>query len=80
MALSGQNGKNASLLIHLLDERWTMEMLTTLAGRGRRYPDLYEALDGIAYKVRNDTLRRSERDGLIARHLDAGASRDRHTL
>lgn len=28
------------------------------------------ALDSISYKVLTETLRRAERDGLIARHLD----------
>ena len=45
-------------------------MLTELAAGGRRHQHLYEALDGISNKVLTDTLRRAERDGLIARHLD----------
>lgn len=32
--------------------------------------DLRDALDGISYKVLTETLRRAERDRLIARHLD----------
>jgi DNA-binding HxlR family transcriptional regulator len=45
-------------------------MLAELAGGGRRYQEIHDALDGIAYKVLTETLRRAERDGLIARHLD----------
>ena len=41
-----------------------------LLGQGHRYQDLYDALDGISYKVLTETLRRAEREGLIARHLD----------
>jgi DNA-binding HxlR family transcriptional regulator len=40
--------------------------------RGRRYQDLHDVLDGISHKVRTETLRRSERDGLITRQLDPG--------
>jgi DNA-binding HxlR family transcriptional regulator len=44
--------------------------LAELAREGRRYQDLHDALDGISYKVLTETLRRAERVGLIARHLD----------
>jgi DNA-binding HxlR family transcriptional regulator len=40
-----------------------------LAGEGRRYQDLYGALDGISHKVLTETLRKAERDGLVSRHL-----------
>jgi DNA-binding HxlR family transcriptional regulator len=56
--------------IDLLDGRWTLPILAELAHGGRRYQDLHDALDGISYKVLTETLRRAERDGLIARHLD----------
>jgi hypothetical protein len=46
--------------------------VSELARGGRRYQDLQDALDGISYKVLAETLRRTERDDLIARHLDAG--------
>ena len=46
-------------------------MLAQLSDRGRRYQDLHDSLDGIAHKELTETLRRAERDGLIARHLDA---------
>lgn len=45
-------------------------VLAQLANGGHRYQDLFDALDGISYKVLTETLRRAERDGLIARHLD----------
>jgi DNA-binding HxlR family transcriptional regulator len=44
--------------------------LAELAPGGRRYQDLHDALDGISHKVLTETLRRAERDGLIARHVD----------
>jgi len=48
-----------------------LPVLAELAAGGRRYQDLHDALNGIAHKVLTDTLRKAERDGLIARHLDA---------
>jgi DNA-binding HxlR family transcriptional regulator len=56
--------------IRLLGGRWTLAILTGLANGGLRYQGVYEALDGISFKVLTETLRRAERDGLIARHLD----------
>lgn len=57
-------------LIGLLNGRWTLPVFAELAQGGRRYQDLHDALGGISYKVLTETLRRAERDGLIARHLD----------
>jgi DNA-binding HxlR family transcriptional regulator len=60
----------AERLVRTLAGRWTLAVLGELTARGRRYQDLYDALGGISYKVLTETLRRAERDGLIARHLD----------
>lgn len=59
-------------VIKLLSGRWTLVVLAELQNGGRRYQDLHDALDGISYKVLTETLRRAERDGLVARHLDGG--------
>ncbi len=56
--------------IRMLAGRWTLAVLAELASGGRRYQELHDHLVGIAHKVLTDTLRRAERDGLIARHLD----------
>jgi DNA-binding HxlR family transcriptional regulator len=61
----------ASLLVHLVGGRWTLTVVAQLRTRGRRYQELHDAIDGVAHKVLTETLRRTERDGLIARHLDA---------
>jgi DNA-binding HxlR family transcriptional regulator len=58
--------------VRLLAGRWTVAVLTERLERGRRYQDLHDALDGISYKVLTEALRRAERDGLVARHLDGG--------
>jgi len=57
-------------VIRLVSGRWTLPALAELRVGGRRYRDIYDALDGISHKVLTDTLRRAERDGLISRHLD----------
>lgn len=59
-------------VIELLAGRWTLDVLTELADGGRRYHDLRGSLDGIAHQVLTSTLRRAERDGLIARRIDPG--------
>lgn len=59
-------------LVQLLAGRWTLAVLAELVDGGRRYQDIFEALDGISYKVLTDTLRRVERNGLIVRQLDPG--------
>jgi DNA-binding HxlR family transcriptional regulator len=58
--------------ISLLAGRWTLSILAELAGGEKRYQELDGSLDGISHKVLTDTLRRAERDGLVARHLDPG--------
>ena len=61
--------------VRLLGNRWTLSVLAKLNDGGLRYQDLHDALDGISYKVLTETLRRAERDGLIARHLDKTVSK-----
>jgi DNA-binding HxlR family transcriptional regulator len=46
-----------------------MDVVAQLNEGGRRYQEIYDGLDGISYKVLTETLRRAERDGLLARHL-----------
>jgi hypothetical protein len=56
----------ASPAVQALAGRWTLAVLAELANGGRRYQDLLDALDGVSHKVLIDTLRRAERDGLVA--------------
>jgi DNA-binding HxlR family transcriptional regulator len=63
--------RDAEVFIRLLGVRWMLERLTH---SGHRYQDLHETLDGISHKVLTETLRRSERERLIAPHL--GPSRN----
>jgi DNA-binding HxlR family transcriptional regulator len=59
-------------LLELLAGRWTIAVLSELREKGRRYQDLDDAIEGISHKMLTDTLRRAERDGLIARQVDPG--------
>jgi DNA-binding HxlR family transcriptional regulator len=61
----------ASPAVQALAGRWTLAVLAELANGRRRYQALLDALDVVSHKVLTDTLRRAERDGLVARHLDA---------
>jgi len=47
-------------LVELLAGRWTLAVLNELAESGHRYQDLYDALDGVSYKVLTDRFRRAE--------------------
>jgi DNA-binding HxlR family transcriptional regulator len=58
--------------VQLVGGRWTLLIVAELADGGRRYQELHDALDGVSYKVLTETLRRTERDGLIRRRLDPG--------
>jgi DNA-binding HxlR family transcriptional regulator len=69
---SAEQWRPADPLLRLLAGRWTLAVLAELLKQGRRYQDLHDAMDGISYKVLTETLRRAERDGLVARHLDGG--------
>src|ERR1700683_1065246 len=57
-------------VIALIDGRWTLGLLAELLEGGRRYQELDDALYCVPHKVLPDPLRRAERDGLVARHLD----------
>lgn len=56
----------------LLAGRWTLDILAQRADGGRRYQDIHDRLAGIDHQVLTSTLRRAERDGLIARPVDPG--------
>jgi DNA-binding HxlR family transcriptional regulator len=57
-------------VVHLLAGRWTLAVLGELAQRSRRFQDLHTTLGSISHKVLTETLRRAERDGLVARDVD----------
>jgi DNA-binding HxlR family transcriptional regulator len=54
----------------MLPARWGLAVFSELIDGGRRYQDLCDVLAGISHKMLTETLRRTERDGLIGRHID----------
>lgn len=63
--------ESAGFPVRTLAGRWTLGIFVELAEGGRRYQDPHGALDGISSKMLAETIRRAERDGLIARHLES---------
>ncbi|WP_330176130.1 helix-turn-helix transcriptional regulator [Streptomyces sp. NBC_01498] len=57
----------ANRLLERVGEKWTALVLKELAGGPRRYGDLARTLAGVTPKMLTQTLRRLERDGLVAR-------------
>ena len=50
-----------------ISDKWTMLVLSALADGTLRYGELKQQLDGISPKMLSQTLRRLERNGLVAR-------------
>ncbi len=49
--------------------KWPMLVVYALAGRTLRYAELQRRIEGISQKMLTQTLRRMERDGLVARRV-----------
>jgi DNA-binding HxlR family transcriptional regulator len=57
-------------LIGCVADKWTMLILETLAGSGTlRFTQLSKLIGGISQKMLTQTVRRMERDGLLARKV-----------
>jgi len=54
-------------VIDVIGDRWTLIVVTVLGEERRRFNDLARASKGISYKMLTQTLRRLEREGLMAR-------------
>jgi DNA-binding HxlR family transcriptional regulator len=67
--------QRASAVLGLLAGRWVLSVLIHVASDPLRHRDLVDAIDGISEKALTDTLRRMERDGLIAREIGTGVPR-----
>jgi DNA-binding HxlR family transcriptional regulator len=71
-AESDRNGSTSCSTRQTLDrlaDRWTVVLLDSLAGGGRRFAELRAAAPGISEKMLTQTLRSLERDGLIERRV-----------
>jgi DNA-binding HxlR family transcriptional regulator len=69
--MTGGRPRSAELLLRRLAGRWTPAVLAELLSGCRRYQDLHDRVEGVGHKVLTETLRKAERDGLVASHLDA---------
>jgi DNA-binding HxlR family transcriptional regulator len=54
-------------VLALLAEKWVTMVLYALAGGTKRHGELRREIAGISQKMLTETLRRLERDGLVAR-------------
>lgn len=71
---AAERARSARLIrdaLSLLSSKWSVDVLLALGDGARRYHELLGDLEPISEKVLTQTLRATERDGLIARHVHA---------
>jgi DNA-binding HxlR family transcriptional regulator len=56
-------------VLDLIADKWTTLVIYLLARGRQRYGDLHRQIGGISQKMLTQTLRKLERDGLVARHV-----------
>ncbi|WP_296175404.1 helix-turn-helix domain-containing protein [uncultured Brevundimonas sp.] len=59
------------LLLDRIADKWTVLLLTTLAGGPMRFNALKRRIEGVSQKMLSQTLRQMERDGLATRSVEA---------
>lgn len=65
--MSSRSGiRDVAAAFGLLTGRWMLAILDELAIAPIRHSELLRAVDGVSEKVLTETLRRIERDGLVA--------------
>jgi DNA-binding HxlR family transcriptional regulator len=57
--------------LHLLADKWTVLVLYAVADGTKRYSEIHKSIGCITHKMLAQTLRRLERDGLLARKVYA---------
>jgi DNA-binding HxlR family transcriptional regulator len=55
--------------LHLLADKWTVLVLYAVADGTKRYSEIHKNIGCITHKMLAQTLRRLERDGLLARKV-----------
>jgi len=65
----GSDVRGISAVIGLVSGRWVLAILAEITAAAMRHSELLSAIDGISEKVLTETLRRMERDGLVAREV-----------
>jgi DNA-binding HxlR family transcriptional regulator len=53
----------------MLADKWSVLVITCLAGKTRRYSDLLREIGGISQKMLTQTLRSLEQNGLVTRKV-----------
>lgn len=53
--------------LDLIDDKWAPLIIHALAGQTMRFSRMRREIDGVSQKVLTQTLRRLERDGIVAR-------------
>ena len=56
-------------VLDLIANRWTALIIYALAGGTQRYSQLQRRIGGVSQKMLTQTLRKLERDGLVARRV-----------
>ncbi len=59
----------AQQVLERIADRWTALIIYGLAGGTKRYSELQRTIGGVSQKMLTQTLRRLERDGLVARRV-----------
>ena len=57
--------------VGVLAAKWSVVVLTRLAGGSSRFNELLRQIDGVSRRMLSATLRQLERDGLVERHVYA---------
>jgi DNA-binding HxlR family transcriptional regulator len=70
--LKGQLDENASMIHLVLDQvasKWAVMVITNICDEPQRFNTLKRRLNGVTQKALTETLRRLERNGLVARRV-----------
>lgn len=70
-SVKGECGHDASsrLLLDQITDKWSVLILTALCKKPLRFNELRRCLEGITQKSLTQSLRRLERNGILARHV-----------
>ena len=63
------SGYMSQTVLAIIASRWTVLVMHALQSDTKRYSELTKILDGITQKVLTETLRKLERDGIVARKV-----------
>ncbi len=61
--------RTISALLQRIGDKWSVLVVTTLAGGGRRFNELRREIPSVSQRMLTLTLRNLERDGLVSRKV-----------